>query len=1317
MSNINDTNLFETKTGALNIAPVKISGQYKIVITENNDLYLDDYNNKRVLINKSQKFLPQVANFLRTKSSISDFSKLRYGGFSKSKQLSYHAPIYIGKNKTIPDYFIINNIGYGGKLDVNNITDDIKLGNISYLRKIIDLKLTGIHNIFNEILNNNFYEYPFYSNFESHKIILYGFDYNKSTNIRKEFSLLNQASNQTYFGSVNNNILNLFNDNNIIFPRFINIEFEFSDNMISNNLFGNYYGFYSYENIVSIEQFDNYKIENINGIFTTDHISTVDNNIIHKQTWDNSISKYKHLLFNTNSIDTQNKLPFARLKFNFLFDNDYIKIYDEYDNIFFEYKVNFQVLKNTFRETLIEISKQITKLSENQIICTLDSKLLNTLNFEINSNVNGLYFKLPEQLNQYQFIDIFNINSNKLFFKEINDNDIVINMIFDTQDITTIKGNYLKFGNNERYYKISEYFIYQGLLVCKVINNDLSIINLRNDNSLIQIYEEINTKLYYHNPLPFFNYINNNIIIESNEQFNKEQYLIELSERNNSPEFLLAFNSFKKFKVNDNKQFIHEFESSDYLYNSYPNVNVNQVLDMKFGSYGFTSFLTPNLFNFDIGFYDTNSNVIYEQEDLDKIRFHWFLIKSDTPKYLEDNKFNLSYLRYFTNEPKITSKLIDTGTHCETVFMGVKYTLPRKFNNYLFAVYLDYNTIPDENIIDDDTTEINSYSFEIDDTKNTVYLKINKYLDFIDLLRDGKISNEPFIDLSFFYSVRQSYNTKSDLVMTFKSGGLLLCDTTIPTIFNGQTTYDWKTKITTPEGDKWLICLKRSTLVNTSPLTDLIPQDGDVIFYVYSKHKGIAYQSMSLKLIGIQYVGDDYVWCEDIIVKFFDTKKLLINEYQDLENDNLFKFSSDDEQLNKDNTFIQIDNTNISNSNSDDVYLTVLIGSDNKTFKILNTKKLFSLKENYIEKTQKVEYLIDGTKEINTIDFYFPEFTGDINNWNNYNFDFDNTTFTQTISLFDRNQLWFLIKTIISLELKFKHNTESQTIKIINELLLSNLYEYSNFNSIPIDNTNEYIKLQVVANDFNVVIWNMKGIDNLMKNKLCKICRYSGPNIPILDELKNLSDFQVLNHNKNQIINVFDNTYGNIKDTKNSSSFLNINNKLGYNNYHTKLFKEQSNSNELITETINYDINALGLWDEVTGNIVSSLFIKNDDIITTINYSDTNKYNVVNLFKTNIYENNKTIIVNQNILEQLLFGDLFPEKNKKYISKFNYNLDEYIYNIGVEWLLNNFYYLHEIIDGDNKKVKFDFDNINKQLEIDINNYQPNGNYQLIWKRK
>lgn len=69
--------------------------------------------------------------------------------------------------------------------------------------------------------------------------------------------------------------------------------------------------------------------------------------------------------------------------------------------------------------------------------------------------------------------------------------------------------------------KINEFFIYNGLLVCNLNTNDENILIYRNDNLLIQIYNELETKLFYHNPIPFLNYINEDKIIESNEQFNK----------------------------------------------------------------------------------------------------------------------------------------------------------------------------------------------------------------------------------------------------------------------------------------------------------------------------------------------------------------------------------------------------------------------------------------------------------------------------------------------------------------------------------------------------------------------------------------------------------------------------------------------------------------------------------------------------------------------------------------------------------------------------------------------------------------------------
>lgn len=1301
----NTTNLFESKTGALNLAPVKISGQYKIIVALDGNLYFDDYNGKQVIINKNQKFLPQLANFLRTPSLIQDYSKLKYGAFSNKKILSYHAPFYIGQKyedqECTPDYFVVNNIGYGNNTDTNNIDDDTKLGNISKNIKIVNLKNVGLQNIFDEITNNQFFQFPFYSNFENGTITIYGFDYIKTTSTKKEFSLLDSFANQTNFESVNNKILNLFNENNIIFPKFLNIEFQFEDDYSKvKNLFGNYYGFYSYENNINKDSFNSLKSSNKYGIFSREFI---DNNLlVQKQVNNNTIDKLLISLFNVYSLDTKNDIPFLRLKFNYLTQNDIIKFYNEDDTVFFEYKIKTENIKESFREILVSVANSITKESEKQINCYLDQNLLNTLNFDIQSDITNIYVKKPEQLNQYEFVDIFNSVSDKLYFKSIEDDCIIINNIFDTQNAESKQGKYIKL-EDDIFYKIKEYFIYKGNLVCKVFDENYQMMKYRYDNILITIYDEIDSKLFYHNPINFLSFISDDIIVKSNQQFDKEKYLVELDNKFNTSEFQTALDSFKTFKTVDSLPYLnYEYDATTIVQNNYPNINKDVILNMKFNSIGFTSFFNPNFFNFDLRFYDNNSNVVLENLDYDRIRFHWFLIKSEAPEYIKSTNYGLSQHRYFTDKPQITSRLVDTGTFCETIFLGVKYHLPRKYKNYQFAVYLDYNNY---DIYNEDTDLVdNHYEYVIDSVNKTIYLKLNKYLDFVDLIRDGNKNTDPFLDLSFFYTVRKSYNSKSDLVMTFKSGGLLMCDDKIPTFFNGQIIKDWKTQI----NGEWYICLKRSNLVNTAPLSDLIQGSGDVKFFVYSKHKKIRYLTMEYLVKDVQYVSADYVWCKDVHIKFFDNKNLLINEYNSTTDENiLHKFSTSNEP--EDDTYLLITEDDIQPINHIDnnylnekATLTVQVGNDNKVFSIFNTKNTFSLKENYIHTSKNVRYLINGSMIIDTETFKFPEYNQDENKW--YQLiadDFDNNSENQLISIFNRNQIWFIIKSLMQTELKFKNSTEAQTIKLINELLLANLQEYSTLKNIAIKDSNEYIKMSVLKNDYNAVIWKIQDIDNTIKDKVVKVARYSGPYYPHFDEIKNLSEFQTYKHNNNQLLNIFDKNYGNIfKDEQ----------KLNLLGYTIKQQKELVFAN-VISSIITYDINSLGLWNELQGNIISSLFIKQDDIVIDLKYSSSNIITINELFNTK----NEFTTINQNLFDQLTFNDLFKDRNVKYISEFNNNINEYIYDKGIDWLLSNHYELSSIIDLDNKKIKFSIDN--NQIIINESNYQPNGTYKFNFTRK
>ena len=101
---MNTKNICETFTGVMNIAPVKISGQYKIVVKTNGDLYLDDYTGRQKIIDKSVSFLEQVSNFLKNKSEIIDLSVLRYGASQKLQLKKYHIPLYFRDNN-YPKYF------------------------------------------------------------------------------------------------------------------------------------------------------------------------------------------------------------------------------------------------------------------------------------------------------------------------------------------------------------------------------------------------------------------------------------------------------------------------------------------------------------------------------------------------------------------------------------------------------------------------------------------------------------------------------------------------------------------------------------------------------------------------------------------------------------------------------------------------------------------------------------------------------------------------------------------------------------------------------------------------------------------------------------------------------------------------------------------------------------------------------------------------------------------------------------------------------------------------------------------------------------
>lgn len=254
---------------------------------------------------------------------------------------------------------------------------------------------------------------------------------------------------------------------------------------------------------------------------------------------------------------------------------------------------------------------------------------------------------------------------------------------------------------------------------------------------------------------------------------------------------------------------------------------------------------------------------------------------------------------------------------------------------------------------------------------------------------------------------------------------------------------------------------------------------------------------------------------------------------------------------------------------------------------------------------------------------------------------FDNVTLYSKITLFDRNQLWKILQDIIKYDVKFKHSTPRQTFNIIHELLLSQLNEYSNLNSIKINNpeplNDEYIKLNVIENDVNVVIWQMYP-EILSKTfiekipKIHKINRYNSPYLPYLRLLNNELDFQkdIVTNRSDVLFNIYDNNF---------------------------------NGTNIV---------ATGNLKEVTGNIVSSLYTKNDEITFTIPYPDDSIDLILHL---------KNVIP----LEEAIINN----KNDNYISTINNNIDEYIKESYIKWLLLNTYKLDSVKNELGQKINFE----------------------------
>ena len=662
--------------------------------------------------------------------------------------------------------------------------------------------------------------------------------------------------------------------------------------------------------------------------------------------------------------------------------------------------------------------------------------------------------------------------------------------------------------------------------------------------------------------------------------------------------------------------------------------NTEQVLNMIFSN-GSTTFITPNTLNFDKPFYLQNGNIDVNQMEYDFLKYNWFLIKGLCPEYLQSD---IRGLRYFTDSPKLTTKLIKNGDLCECVFLGVKYQLPVQYAGFDFAVYLNFN---------DKLQSTISYKFEEHLDENKIYLVINKYLDFIDLLRGGNDKNDPLLDLSFFYSITKSLNSKSENIDSFLTSSIIFCSEefkTNPIQFNGTDVYDWKYQ--NPLDGQWYIALKLNQLPgNINNFTEIFSIAEKQQFYFYSKVDvdGITYTfaSATVTLSNVVEVSEDILWCQDLQVAFFDTKQILLSQYNEL--------------TGKDDVFYPEKILSNVQSVSDGIFghyektADIIVNGISKNFRLLAPTETLSFKKYWFEIKQDETFdddvLLSPYKSVFTFPNSYYEETYGTENYiqtilNKLDTPDENTQ-SYSITLFDRNQIWNVMRDLLLVSLKFKNYSETTVRNMLDEFTIHNLKDYCDVNSIEISNPegneNNYIKLTIPNIDFNVAIWNMLG-----ENKVTLFNRIQGCYSPYLQFVQSELDFQLSQFKQyNSLFNIYDNNFG------------------------------------------GENIVATGIWEQVQGNIVSTLFTKQSDIVIAKN---DNTEQTIDIFKILL----STIVVDDCIINNM---------NTTYLNNFNKNTTTYIKEQYCKFLFENFYKLDSILDENNLKLKFT-NLINYQVKLD-----------------
>lgn len=515
-----------TKNVSLESTNTRLTGNIKLVIDTNENLFLESINSNSALssimfkgfnYNEEVSYGSNIKNFIAgnymssdllyaVKTDNSDYidatfteqlsSIYKYGCYSESSQmidenLRFFAPIYINDKENLPKHFVIyqHSFDKNQSSEFNTTKDIIDLLASAKIIKIFDL--SKLQKIFKSTEKSNLYV-----NFDDDKnddsIVAFGLDNSTGLNGQRLYTGFSDIlNNETTMSEFNNTITNIFQNTNLLFSNIINLEFAFTD--YNSDGFSNYTGVYiTEEELASINELKNHK-------YPTKFLKGLSLVPFEK---DDLIKSHKNYLgASANTIIGIEEYDEISLKFNLNPQvNETLEIYT---NSRIEYQLRFSaaLINKDLQITLYNICNEINLKYTGEE---------STIEARFNSN-NEIILTSKSQFSDQLFVfttsSVISIEksiySNPLKFNEITNSSSLLNLSLQTGlSISSIFNNQFKGSNNKTF-------------VTKTLYSNARIISYQSENYTIMSIYKFNDLYYYE--------VDRKILVE-NDRYRKIEY-------------------------------------------------------------------------------------------------------------------------------------------------------------------------------------------------------------------------------------------------------------------------------------------------------------------------------------------------------------------------------------------------------------------------------------------------------------------------------------------------------------------------------------------------------------------------------------------------------------------------------------------------------------------------------------------------------------------------------------------------------------------------------------------------------------------------